>query len=87
MPPVEILSKFDDSLAVQSNELAQKWLASAEPEAKASDIEGWSTPQTGTTPHTLRILTHGTHKPQTLNGFEFVLRQSRSWRSSQSRRA
>ncbi len=55
MPPVDILSKFDDSLAVQSNELAQKWLASSEPEASASDIEGWSTPQTGTTPRTLHV--------------------------------
>jgi leukotriene-A4 hydrolase len=46
MPTVDILSKFDDSLAVQSNELAKKWLSSDAPEAQAADIEGWSSPQT-----------------------------------------
>jgi leukotriene-A4 hydrolase len=46
MPPVDVFSKFDDSLAVQSNELAKKWLTTDEPQAQASDIEGWSTPQT-----------------------------------------
>jgi hypothetical protein len=50
MPPVDVFSKFDDSLAVQSNELAKKWLTTDEPQAQASDIEGWSTPQTGTPP-------------------------------------
>jgi leukotriene-A4 hydrolase len=45
LPPVDIVSKFDDSLAVQSNELAKKWALSDAPEGNESDIQGWSTPQ------------------------------------------
>lgn len=47
MPPVDIASKFDDTLAVQSIELAKKWLAGV-PQAQASDVQGWSSPQIGT---------------------------------------
>lgn len=42
-----MLAKFDDRLAVQSHELARKWV-SGEVQPQASDIEGWSSSQLGT---------------------------------------
>ncbi len=46
MPPVDMLTKFDHSLALKSNELAAKWI-SGNFDGDSSDIKDWSSPQIG----------------------------------------
>lgn len=48
MPPVDLLSKFDDSLAQKPRELAKAWSNAVNFAGhSAADISGWNTWQTG----------------------------------------
>jgi len=47
MPPVELLSKFDASLATNAAALAEKWKDHSYSPA-SNEIQGWSSPEIGT---------------------------------------